>query len=130
MWNRYIVNMLAGGACCLCLGAINLRAQDDELGPSPTFSIGGHVEGMTAPVVLQNSNGTLLIVDRDGSFKFETPMVPSAIYNVTVPVAQGAQSCRVSNGAGTVKFANISDVSVVCTPNTYTAGNRVAREIP
>ena len=130
MWNRSIVNLIAGAACCLGAGAINLQAKDDGQGPSPTFSIGGSVEGMTAPVVLQNSNGTLLIVPRDGAFTFETRMVPSAIYNVTVPVAQGSQSCRVHNGAGTVQAANISDVSVVCTPNTYTAGIQAAREFP
>ena len=126
MWNRSIVNLLAGAACCLGAGAINLQAKNDEQDPTPTYSIGGRIEGMTAPVVLQNSNGTLLIVARDGAFTFETPMVSSAIYNVTVPVAQGGQSCRVRNGAGTVGSANISNVTVTCTSNTYASNSRVA----
>ena len=123
MWNRSNASLLAAGALCLGLGACIFEADDDpaslfavdDPGPSPTFSIGGKVLGASGTVVLQNSNGTLLIVTRDGSFAFDTPMVPSALYNVTVVVPPDFQTCRVANGAGTVKLANISDVTVTCT---------------
>jgi len=128
MWNRPAVSLLAASALFLALGACIFEPDDDpsrlfagESAPSPTYYIGGTVLGASGTVVLQNSNGTLLIVARDGSFAFDTPMVPSALYNVTVVVAPDSQSCRVANGAGIVKVANIGDVTVTCTRNTYTA---------
>jgi len=134
MWNRSIASLLAASAFCLALGACSLEAEDDpssliaggDSGPSPTYSIGGTVAGATGSVALQNSNGTVLILAGDGSFAFDTPMVPSALYNVTVVVQPRFQTCRVTNGAGTVDLADVSDVIVTCTPNTYTAGNTIA----
>jgi hypothetical protein len=128
MWNRSLVNLLAASVLCLGLGNLAqppLQTPDDS-GPNPAFSIGGKVAGSTGPITLQNSNGTNLTVATDGSFTFETPMVSSAIYNVTVAVPPSFQTCRVANAAGTVELDNISDITVTCTPNTYTAGNTVA----
>ena len=86
--------------------------------------------GATGSVVLQNSNGTVLILAGDGSFAFDTPMVPSALYNVTVVVQPRFQTCRVTNGAGTVDLGDISDVIVICAPNTYTARNGSSARFP
>jgi len=130
MWNRPIASLLAASALCLALGACNFEGEgppplfaSGNSGASPTYSIGGTVAGSTGSVVLQNSNGTILILTGDGSFTFETPMVPSALYNVTVVVQPNFQTCRVANGAGTVELVDIRDVIVTCTLNTYTAGN-------
>jgi hypothetical protein len=136
MWNRPNASLLAAGVLCLGLGACIFEAENDlsplfagdEPGAPPTFSIGGTIGGASGSVVLQNSNGTLLIVARDGSFTFDTPMVPSALYNVTVVVPPNFQICRVAKGAGTVGFANIHDIAVTCTPNIYSAVNSVARK--
>jgi len=133
MWHRNRANQLAGSFLCLSLGACVYEADDsasllsaDETGPNPTFSIGGTVTGASGPIALQNSNGTNVIVATDGSFDFETQMVPSAIYNVTVAVHPTSQTCMVANGAGTVKSADISNVTVTCTPKTYMSSSRTA----
>jgi hypothetical protein len=84
------------------------------------------VEGATGALTLQNSNGRTLTLARDGSFTFETQMVPSAIYNVTVAVHPTSQTCLVANGSGTVKSADINNVIVACTPNTYMSSSRTA----
>lgn len=123
MWNRSIASLVAANVVCLGLGSCTFEG--DETRPPPTFSIGGTVAGAAGSVVLQNSNGTILIVASDGSFAFETPMVPSALYNVTVVVPPDFHTCRVANGAGTVGLADVSDVAVTCTPNNYTAVNTV-----
>jgi hypothetical protein len=123
MWNRSIASLIAANMLCLGLGGCIFEG--DETRPAPTFSIGGTVAGAAGSVVLQNSNGTLLIVVSDGSFKFGTPMVPTALYNVTVVVPPEFHTCRIENGAGTVGLTDIRDVAVTCTPNTYTAGNTV-----
>ena len=134
MWQRNLSNLLAGGLLCLSLGACVFEADDsasllsaDETGPNPTFSIGGTVTGASGPLALQNSNGTNVIVATDGAFDFETQMVPSAIYNVTVAVHPASQTCMVANAAGLVKNANISNVTVTCTPNTYMSSSGTAR---
>lgn len=130
MGNRSIVNLLMAGGLCLGLApSQRLHAIDDPT-PSPTFSVGGTVVGATGPFVLLNSNGTTLNVARDGSFTFETPMVPSALYKVTVAVPPNLQTCVVANGAGTMELANISDIVVTCTPTTYQASTAVAGDFP
>ena len=70
--------------------------------------------GVAGVLTLQNSNGTLLNVAAEGAFAFETPMVASALYNVTVAVAPAAQTCDVVNGSGTVGDANIRNVTITC----------------
>jgi hypothetical protein len=51
---------------------------------------------------------------KDGSFMFETPMVSTALYNVTVAVPPREQTCVVTSGSGTVGQASISDVTITC----------------
>jgi hypothetical protein len=123
MWHRTLFNLLAGSVLCLGLGACDFDEIDDGAA-APTFSIGGTVAGSTGPIALQNSNGTHLIVTTDGSFTFETPMVPSALYNVTVVVPPKSQACTVINGAGTVGTTDIRDVNVVCAPIAYMLTSR------
>ena len=132
MWHRSVINLLAGSLLCLGLGACILNPEDDsspllaadDAGPSPTFTIGGTIAGATGPVTLQNSNGTLLVVTKEGAFTFGTPMVSSALYNVTVAVPPNSQVCRVRNGSGTIGSADISNVDVICVPLTYMLGSR------
>lgn len=133
MWHRTFANLLAGSLLCLGVGACVFETDDsayllaaDETGPNPTFSIGGTLTGASGPIALQNSNGTNVIVPKDGSFAFETHMVSSAIYNVTVAVAPNSQTCMVARGAGIVKGADISNVIVTCTPNAYMTSSRTA----
>jgi hypothetical protein len=119
MKSRCLVNLYAG-LLCLSLGACFPEDADDPpswidySGASPSFSIGGTVVGTAGVLTLQNSNGTLLNVAANGSFEFETPMVSSALYKVTVAVPPRTQTCTVANGSGTVGSASITDVIVVC----------------
>ena len=131
MRNR-TVNLLALGVLCAGLGACVFDGDDpeaaliaaDDARPAETFSIGGSVEGATGVLTLQNSNGRTLTLARDGSFAFETRMVSSAIYNVTVPVHPDSQTCLVAHGSGTVKGADISNIAVTCTPKSYLTAKR------
>ena len=134
MRNR-IISLLAASLPCSLLGACIFDGDDDpqpvllaadDARPAQTFFIGGRVEGASGALTLQNSNGRTLTLARDGSFTFETQMVPSAIYNVTVAVHPTSQTCLVANGSGTVKSADINNVIVACTPNTYMSSSRTA----
>ncbi len=119
--------LLAASVLCPSLGACVFDGGDppfallsaEDLSAGRTFFIGGRLEGATGVVTLQNSNGRTLTLIRDGAFTFDTQMVPSALYNVTVAVHPESQTCRVAHGSGTVGSADIRDVTVVCTSNAY-----------
>ena len=91
-----------------------------ELGgtPPPTYTIGGHVEGLAGSgLVLQQNGGDNLAISADGAFTFATPLNDGASYAVTVFAQPGnpAQTCTVANGSGTVAGANVDDIAVTCT---------------
>jgi hypothetical protein len=129
MWNRSI-RLLAAAALCSGLGACFFDGDPQaalltaDSPPGRTFFIGGRVEGANGVLTLLNSNGRTLTLARDGTFAFETQMVSSAIYNVTVAVHPESQTCLVAHGSGTVKSADIRNVTVTCAENTYLTAKR------
>ena len=92
------------------------------------FSVGGTVSGLAAAgLVLRNNGGDDVTVNADGSFRFATFLGSGATYNVTI-AAQGAlpsQTCVVTNGAGTIGSADVTNVAVTCTTNSFTVGGTV-----
>lgn len=95
-----------------------------------TYTVGGTVSGLAAgnSVVLQNNGGGDTTVSADGTFAFATALADGSGFNVTVltqPTTPN-QTCVVSNGAGSLNGANVTNVSVVCTTNTYTIGGTVS----
>src|SRR5450631_1836349 len=96
--------------------------------PPPTFTIGGMANGVAGSgLVLQNNGGDDLAVTTSGTFSFATPLASAAAYSVTVKTQPTIpwQTCVVSNAAGTVGSANIINIVVTCTTNTYTVGGSV-----
>ena len=93
-----------------------------------SFTIGGNVSGLGAgkSVVLLNNGGDALTRNANGSFTFATPLANGAAYAVTVGTQPVGQTCTVSNGTGTVASANVTNVTVNCTSNTYTIGGSVS----
>jgi YVTN family beta-propeller protein len=93
-----------------------------------TFTIAGTVTGLTAgqQVTLNNNAGDPTIVAADGSFTFATPVSFNGSYAVTVGTQPTGQTCTVSNGSGAGVVANISNVTVACSTNTYTIGVTVS----
>ena len=93
-----------------------------------SYTVGGTVLGLGAgkSVVLQNNGGDDNTVSADGTFTFTTSVTEGGTYNVTVGSQPSGQTCVVSNGSGTTADANVTDVSVVCTHNSYTVGGTVS----
>ena len=91
-----------------------------------TYSIGGTVSGLSGTVVLQDNGGDDLSVSGNGAFTFATRLGTGAGYNVTVKTNPSGQSCSVSGGSGTVGSANVTNVAVTCTTNTYSIGGTVS----
>ncbi len=92
------------------------------------YSIGGTVSGLSGSgLVLQNNAGDDLSIAANGSFTFATSIASGSGYAVTVKTqpSSPSQTCSVTNGSGTLGSANVTDVSVSCTTNTYTIGGTV-----
>ncbi len=91
--------------------------------------IGGTVAGLSGEgLVLQNNAGDDLAVAANGSFAFAMTVAYQGAYAVTVKAqpTNPSQTCVVSNGSGTVAAANVTNVTVNCSTNTYAVGGTVA----
>ena len=78
--------------------------------------------------MLQNNLGNDRAISANGSFTFLTSLFNGADYAVTVQTqpTNPSQTCTVSNGSGTLAGANVTNVSVTCTTNTYSIGGNVS----
>jgi hypothetical protein len=94
-----------------------------------TFLVGGSVTGLSgAGFVLRNNGGDNLSVNANGTFNFATRVPSGGSYAVTVfakPMSP-SQTCVVTNGSGTVTNANITNVTVTCTTDSFTIGGTVS----
>jgi 6-phosphogluconolactonase (cycloisomerase 2 family) len=99
-------------------------------GSSPKkYTVGGSVSGLSgAGLVLQNNSGPDLGVSASGAFTFSGTTKNGQGYSVAVRTqpTNPSQTCVVSNGAGTVQGANVTNVSVSCTTNNYQVGGTVS----
>src|SRR6266705_285342 len=91
-----------------------------------TFTVGGMVSGLSGTVVLRNNGGNDLTVSANGSFTFPAPVAQGSPYAVTVLTQPAGQSCSVANGTGTVAGANITNVTVTCSANTFSVGGTIS----
>jgi hypothetical protein len=94
-------------------------------GGASGFAIGGKISGLTGsqPLTLQNNGADALTVTGNGSFTFAKT---AGSYDVTVITQPAGQICSVSNGSGSMINANVNNVAVNCSPNTYTVGGTLA----
>lgn len=96
--------------------------------PTPSFSIGGTVIGLTGSgLVLQNNGADDVAVSANGAFVFPTKIETGRTFAVTVKTypSSPSQICIVSGGVGTVATADIGTVTVDCTTSKYTVGGHV-----
>lgn len=89
-----------------------------------SYTVGGNVSGLNGSVVLQNNAGDNLTVATNGAFNFATTVAFGNTYAVTILTQPTGQTCSVTSGSGTVA-ANVSNVGVSCTNNSYTVGGTV-----
>ncbi len=120
--------------CAALLAALTACGGGDSAPPTPpppvvTYKVGGTVTGLAGSgLALQNNGGDDLAVSKAGAFSFATGLVANASYSVTVKTqpSSPAQSCVITNAAGTVGTADITDVAVACTTlATVTVGGTV-----
>jgi uncharacterized repeat protein (TIGR03803 family) len=93
-------------------------------GSSPSFTIGGTVTGLASnqQIVLRNNSADALKTTADGPFTFATAVADGGSYSVNVQTQPAGQTCVVTNGTGSNVVANIRNVAVSCSTNTYVVG--------
>lgn len=98
-------------------------------GDSPKkYSIGGSVSGLSGTgLILQSGVSADLGVAANGPFTFSGKSENGGSYAVSVRAqpTNPSQTCQVSNGVGSVQGANITNISVACTTNTYKVGGTI-----
>lgn len=90
------------------------------------YLVSGNISGLIGNVDLQNNGTDTLNTQSDGTFSFATPVAQGAPYVVSVSTQPPGQTCSVSNGTGTMGDADVSDVTVVCSTNTFNVGGTVS----
>lgn len=92
-----------------------------------TYTISGSVSGLSGTGMTLQNSGNNLVINTNGSFTFATPVASGATYTVTTNIQPStpAQTCTVTNGSGTVTNANITNVTVTCSPWTKQLGSTV-----
>ncbi len=96
--------------------------------PSPTsYTLGGSISGLTASgLVLANGSMSVAPAANATSFTFAAQLVSGNSYQVTVTTQPAGQTCTVSNASGTIAAANVTNVQVTCTTNTYSVGGSIS----
>ncbi|MFL9876438.1 beta-propeller fold lactonase family protein [Paraburkholderia megapolitana] len=94
-----------------------------------TYTVGGTVSGLStgASVTLRDNGADATTVSSNGTFTFPTALQGGASWTVTVGTQPTGETCSVSNANGTKISANVTAVTVACTPNpTYSIGGSVS----
>jgi len=95
-----------------------------------TYTVGGTVSGLTgAGLQLQNGSETLAVAAAATAFTFTTELLDSASYSVSVSTQPTGQTCSVTNGAGAIAGADVTNVSVACIDDvvpTFSVGGTVS----
>ena len=94
-----------------------------------TYTVGGAVSGLStgASVTLLDNGADATTVSSNGTFTFPTALQGGASWAVTVGTQPAGETCSVSNANGTKIGANVTAVTVACSPNpTYSIGGSVS----
>jgi hypothetical protein len=94
-----------------------------------TFAIGGTVSGLQGSGLQLTSAGSPpLDIVGNGPFQFGALFASGATYNVQVSrnPSNPTQSCAITNNAGTVAGANVTNITVSCMTNRFTVGGTIS----
>jgi Kelch motif len=88
------------------------------------YTLGGTVTGLASSVVVQDEGGNDLTLSANGTYAFPVPRKSGTPYAVAVKTQPSGptQVCTVTNAAGTIMNANVSNVNIACQTQSFTIG--------
>ena len=91
------------------------------------FSLGGTISGLGAHTGLVLSDGidSLMVAANATSFTLPTKLAFGSTYAVTIASSPPGLTCSVSNGGGTMPAANVTNVAITCSDQSYTIGGTI-----
>lgn len=120
---KRVQNILIGTIACGVLLALASCGSSSSGGGAVVYTVGGTLTGSAGNVVLKLNGGSDIAMNADGSFTFPG-LASGATYNVQVVASN---RCTVTNGAGTVGAANVTNVAVNCAAQATQVVVRSAR---
>ena len=130
-YNVTVLSQPTGEICVVTDGSGTIAAGDVAVTVTCTpnnYTVSGAVSGLLTgnSVTLRDNGSDDTVVSANSGFNFPTPVASGSTYSVTVSVQPPGQTCSVTNGSGTIGAANIADVAVACSNNTYNIGVTVS----
>jgi serine/threonine-protein kinase len=121
------------GCWVICaLAAVSLTAcggggSGSSGGGSANFTIGGTISGLNASGLILTDNGAdnLAVSSGATTFTFSQTVMAGGNYSVAVATQPTGETCTVASGSGMAN-ANVTNVAVSCTTNTYTIGGTIS----
>lgn len=114
----------SGSGVSTDISTVNIACSTDS------YIIGGTISGLAsgAQVSLENNGANAITLSANGSFSFSAPIAYNGSYSVTMSGQPTGQICSVASGTGSGSgvTANISNVDIACSTNTYTIGGNVS----
>ena len=125
-----VQSVTAGQTCSVANGSGTIAGSNVTATVScgaADYSIGGSVTGLLSgrSIVLEDNNTNPTTVTSNTTFTFSTEIASGSGYAVTVSTLPVGQACSVTNGSSTVAAANVTNVVIDCTDNSYDIGGTV-----
>ncbi len=101
------------------------KGADGATKVDPIYSLGGSISGLGSRAGLSLGNGTETLIVSAGAttFTFATPVKEGATYSVVVRSQPAGSNCVVTNGAGVMAEAAVTNVMISC---DYVLGGSVS----
>jgi hypothetical protein len=121
------------GQVCAIANATGSRMQSNVTNVAvvcsiDSFTVSGGLSDLPngEQVVLEDNGGDSLTLTADGPFMFSQPAPYDGRYSITVVTQPSGATCTVSHGSGAGITDNVSNVSIVCSANTYTVSGTLS----
>lgn len=133
-----VASQLRGQDCVVTSNSFGIMRSDDitnvvvTCANVPLYTLGGKVSGNTGPFVLSAGGQTVNILgivcatsSCSSSFTFPDSIASGTAYIVTVQTQPARQTCKVTNGSGTMPASNVSNLTIDCVTNISSTTNFV-----
>jgi uncharacterized repeat protein (TIGR03803 family) len=127
-----VQNQPAGLACSVSNGSSTMPAAPvTNITISCTdqpFTLGGTISGLgsNSGLVLANGTDTLTVLAGSTSFTMPTRVSFGSAYSVGVQSSPAGLTCTPSNAAGTMPAANVTNVLITCSDQSYSLGGSIS----